>query len=174
VNKKIVIVLALAGACFLQSPKTLAQAAASSPAAGPDSQKAVDQDVEMLRQDIRSKKKQLVAANLTLTDSEATKFWPLYDKYTAELVTINNQKYAVLKEYAETWGTITDDQAVSLAKRANSVDEQVAQLRAKYIPIFNTVLPGKKTATFFQLDRRLQMVIDLQLSSQIPLAQAQP
>jgi hypothetical protein len=32
------------------------------------------------------------------------------------------------------------------------------------------ILPGKKTATFFQLERRLCLMVDLQLFSQIPLA----
>jgi hypothetical protein len=35
-------------------------------------------------------RKQLVAANLKLTDTQATKFWPIYDQYIAELVKVNN------------------------------------------------------------------------------------
>jgi alkanesulfonate monooxygenase SsuD/methylene tetrahydromethanopterin reductase-like flavin-dependent oxidoreductase (luciferase family) len=88
-------------------------------------------------------------------------------------VKINDQKYALIKEYAEKWGTMTDDQATSLTSRSLSVDEQVAQLRIKYVPIFNKLVPGKTTATFFQLDRRIQAMIDLQLASQLPLVQAQ-
>ncbi len=53
------------------------------------------------------------------------------------------------------------------------MDEQVAQLRVRYVPIFEKVIPATKTATFFQLDRRFQSMIDLQLSSQLPLVQAQ-
>jgi hypothetical protein len=34
-------------------------------------------------------------------------------------------------------------------------------------------LEGRKSATFFQLDRRIAMMIELQLSSQMPLVQAQ-
>ena len=63
-------------------------------------QAQADQDIDLLRKDIRSQKKQIIAANLQLTDKEAEKFWPLYDQYTAELVKINDTKYAALKEYA--------------------------------------------------------------------------
>jgi hypothetical protein len=87
------------------------------------------------------------------------------------LVKINDTKYAAIKEYATNYATLTDDQAVSLANKALTVDQSVATLRLKYVPIFNKVVSGKKTATFFQLDRRLVMLIDLQLSSQIPLVQ---
>ena len=45
-------------------------------------------------------------------------------------------------------------------------------LRLKYVPTVGQVLPGRKVATFFQLDRRLNMMIDLQLFSHIPLAHA--
>ncbi len=173
-RKTIIGTLVLAGICFLNAPKVPAQATATKPApAAGASQTMTDQDIQLLRQDIRSKKKQLIAANLNLTTDEATKFWPVYDQYTAELVKINNAKYEVIKEYAESWGKMTNDQATSLVNRSLGVDQSVAQLRIKYVPIFGKVIPGTKVATFFQLDRRLQMLIDAQLASQIPLVQDQ-
>ena len=45
----------------------------------------IDQDVELMRRDLRSEKKQILAANLPLTDVEATKFWVVYDQYAAEM-----------------------------------------------------------------------------------------
>jgi hypothetical protein len=97
----------------------------------------------------------------------------VYDQYTADLVKINNDKYAVIKEYANSFGSITDAQALDLAKRALGADERVAQLRVSYIPKFAAVLPGKKVATFYQIERRLQQMIDLQLTGQFPLVQDQ-
>jgi hypothetical protein len=64
---------------------------------------------------------------------------------------------------------MTDEQADTLSKR--DVDESVIRLRLKYVPIFRNVLSAKSTAMFFQLDRRVQMMIDLQLASSIPLIQ---
>jgi hypothetical protein len=43
------------------------------------------------------------------------------------------------------------------------------QLRLKYFPTFQKVLPGKKAARFFQIDRRIGVLMDLQLASEIPL-----
>jgi hypothetical protein len=174
-NKKLVTGILLIGVFGVGGGSARAQTGGSqsTQTATPTSQEVRDQDIDLLRKDIRSKKKQLIAANLKLTDAEATKFWPVYDQYTADLVKINNDKYALMKDYADTWGTMTDAQANDLTKRALAVDAAVAQLRIKYIPIFNQVLPGTKTATFFQLDRRIQAMIDLQLSSQFPLVQAQ-
>ena len=134
-------------------------------------QSSTDQDIDLLRKDIRSQKKQIIAANLQLTDKEAEKFWPLYDQYTAELVKINDAKYGAIKDYATNYATLTDDHALSLTRQIIGVDQSVAQLRLKYVPLVSKVITGKKTALFFQLDRRLVMLIDLQLASQIPMVE---
>jgi hypothetical protein len=144
------------------------QSVAQAPAA---SQSSTDQDVELLRKDIRSQKKQIIAANLTLTDTEATKFWPVYDQYEADLVKINDAKYGAIKEYATNYDTLTDAKALELTKQIIGVDLSVAQLRMKYTPIFANVVSGKKTALFFQLDRRLVMLVDLQIAAAIPMVQ---
>lgn len=172
-KKQILTGVILAGALFLQIPAAHGQAAASGGPGG-ESQASIDKDVALLRQDLRGQKKQLIAANLTLTADEATKFWPVYDQYAAELAKIGDQKYALIKEYAQNFGSLTDDQALSLVKRSLAQDEAVTALRTKYVPLFNKVVPGKKTATFFQLDRRVSLLMDLQLASEIPLVQQQP
>ncbi len=167
-RRKMSVVFVLASGCFLAVPVAHAQATASK-----DSPTVTDQDIQLLRQDIRSEKKQLVAANLILTDAEATKFWPVYDQYAAEMTKVGDQKYALIKEYAQNYGSLTDAQAKSLIDRSLALDESIAQLRIKYVPIISSVLPGIKTATFFQIDRRITSLIDLQLGSQIPLVQGQ-
>jgi hypothetical protein len=138
-----------------------------------NSQSGIDQNVQLLRQDIRSKKKQLVAANLNLTETEATKFWPVYEQYTAGLAKINDERVTVIKEYADSWGKMSDNQALSLTNRASAVEKNVADLRIRYVPIFSKVIPGTKVATFFQIDHRIQGLIDIQLASQLPLVQDQ-
>lgn len=174
--KKIILaVLAFAGVSGFGGPRTVAQDPPSqSTAAAPGSNEAfTNQQFALLLKDIRSIKKQVIAANLTLTDSEATKFWPVYEQYSADFAKINDTRAALVKEYSEEYGTQTDEQADSLVRRWLDVDIAAAQLRQKYVPIFRKVLPGKKAATFFQLDRRISAMIDVQLTSQLPLMQSQ-
>lgn len=128
-----------------------------------------DKDLKLLRKDIRSEKKQLIALNMSLTDTEATKFWPVYDKYAGELAKLYDQRVALIKEYAANYNSLTDGAAASLNKRSISHEESMAKLRQKYAPMVEKVLPGKKAALFFQIDRRLGLLIDLQLASEIPL-----
>lgn len=132
-----------------------------------------DQDMDLMRKDLRSKRKQLIAANLVLTDTEAAKFWPVYDRYIGELITINDRKFGLIQEYADNWGKLTNEQSLLFTRNWLEMDIAISQLRQKYVPVVAKILEGKKTATFFQLDRRVAMMIDMQVSSQMPLVQEQ-
>jgi hypothetical protein len=129
-----------------------------------------DEDIALLRQDIRAMKMQVIGQNMSLSDTEAQKFWPIYKHYADDLHEVNNSKYELLKQYAETWATMTDQDALIYVRHWMEVDAEAQALRLKYVPAVTQALPGKKAATFFQLDRRLSMIVDLQLFSQVPLA----
>jgi hypothetical protein len=118
-------------------------------------------------------KKELIAANLTLTDSESTRLWQVYEQYSADMSKINDTRTAILKEYSEEYDTLTDDQANNLIRRWLETDIEQAKLRQQFAGIFRKVLPGKKAATFVQLERRISMMMDVQLTSELPLAQSQ-
>jgi len=166
-KQKALVVLALLGTMSLVSQPIFAQAAA--PAASATQQTSLDQDVKMLRSDVQAGKKQITAENLTLTADEATKFWPIYDQYAAEVAKIGDARVALIKDYAATYDTMTDAQANSFIKRSAAIDVQFANLRAKYVPLFEKVVSAKKTALWFQIDRRLDLLINLQLAENIPV-----
>jgi hypothetical protein len=128
-----------------------------------------DQDIQLMRKDLQSDKKSIVAANMSLTDKEAEQFWPVYDQYAADLMKINDAKVSVIKDYAANYNNLSDIQAQDLAKRWTDADEKAAQLRMQYLAKFEKVLPGQKVARFFQVDHRIATVMDLQMASQIPL-----
>ena len=123
--------------------------------------------VDLLRKDIRSQKKQIIAQNMGLSDAEAQKFWPVYDQYAADLSRIYDGKLALLKDYAANYSNMTDDEAENYIRKRAEVEHSIMQLR-KYIPAFRKVLSGRETALFYQLDWRLGLAIDVQLI-QVPL-----
>lgn len=145
---------------------------ASAPAATPD-RPLTAADLDGLRAELRSSRKQAVAATLKLTDEEATRFWPVYDRYAAELTKIKDDQYALIADYVNTYGKYDDRTAAAFIARWVDVDVRTAALRAKYVPIVDRVLPGLKAATFFQIDRRISMAIDLKLATMMPILQSQ-
>jgi hypothetical protein len=132
-------------------------------------QDPVDEDIKLFRKDLRSLRKQIIAANMVLSDKEAEQFWPLFERYTQELVAKQDEKYALLKQYAQDYLTMTDVEAETYIRGRASVDQAILQVRLKYFPLFRKVLSGKSTALFFQLDWRLGLIMDLQLASQTPV-----
>ncbi|HEY2457740.1 MAG TPA: hypothetical protein VGI13_10590 [Candidatus Acidoferrum sp.] len=148
---------------------SIANAQQAAPERKVSSDQVADDTVQLMRQDIRSERKKIVAANLPLTEDEAVKFWPVYDRYVVEHSKIYDTRYALLKEYAQSYNTMTGEQANSFITRWTTTEEQMAQLRLKWMPEFEKVISPKKTAMFYQIDRRLGLMVELQLSSQIPL-----
>ncbi len=132
-----------------------------------------DQEIELLRQDIRTQRRQIVAANLPLTTEESAKFWPVYDQYIAETIKINDQRYALIKDYATNYNSMPDAKAAELIRKMSDVDKAMIDLRMKYMPIIEKILPERKSAMFFQIDRRVQLMIDIELASQMPLISPQ-
>ena len=170
-RKNSLLAAVTAGLFVLTCAMAFAQNASSQAGVKPTA--SIDQDISMLRKDIRSQRKQLIAANMSLTSDEAEKFWPIYDQYVGELVQINNTKYDLIKQYVQSSGSLTAEQADNSVKQWLGVDQSVAQLRMKYVPIFRKVLSAQNTALFYQLERRVQLMIDLQLASQLPLVEPQ-
>ena len=129
----------------------------------------VEKDLVLLRRNLRAEKKKIIAMNVSLTETEATKFWPVYDQYAADMAKHYDDFYAVIKDYAAHQKTLTDDQANSMIKRWSDIQVDVAKTRQKYIPLVQQVIPGRKAALFFQIDRRLYALMDIQTASEIPL-----
>jgi hypothetical protein len=160
----VLLVCNLSSVALSQTPASQDVPGASAP-----SNNISDKDIEMLRADLRAQRKQIMAQNMTLTADEATKFWPIYEQYRLAAIKANDERWAVIKDYAANYNTMTDAQAQDYLKRANAVDEQLLALRMRYVPEFEKVISAKKTALCYQIDRRIDLLINLQLSSVIPM-----
>jgi hypothetical protein len=134
----------------------------------------VDKDIALLRRDLRSEKKKIIAMNLSLTEAEATKFWPVYDQYIADITKVYDQFYGNVKDFAAQQKTLTDAQASALMKKWGELLVQIAQTRQKYIPIFEKAIPAAKAAHFLHIDRRLYSLLELQIVTEMPILVQSP
>jgi hypothetical protein len=138
------------------------------PIGNPASAQTPDDGVKLFRKNLSSLKKQIIAANGELTDEQAQQFWPIYDRDTSEMAIILDEKVELIGEYLYNHDDLTDEQADGYLPGRAGVEESLMQVRLKYLPVFRKVLSGKATALFFQLDWRMDLMTDLQLSSQVP------
>jgi hypothetical protein len=86
-----------------------------------------------------------------------------------EAIKANDDRWALIKDYAANYDTMTDAQAQDYMKRSTAVDQQLLALRMKYVPVFEKVISAKKTALWYQIDRRIDLLINLQLAAVIPV-----
>src|SRR5215813_7155187 len=100
------------------APALHAQQPAAAPAAPPAAAKPTPQQVsaaiDTMRMEIASARKQSVAQNMTFTDAEATKFWPVYDAYRADMKKAKDGEWAVIQNFAQNQGKMTDSLAQSM------------------------------------------------------------
>jgi len=169
-RKVLIAVTILAGAVLLACPALQAQEVTKN-AQDVTKEVVTDQEIELMRSDIRSKRNQIIAANMQFSDAEAQKFWPIYDQYAADQRKAYDIHYSLLKDYAKNRETLTDTQAMDLTKRWVEADQAKSQLRVKYFPMFEKAIGGKRAARFSQLDRMLTLMVDLQIGSDVPLIQ---
>ena len=127
-------------------------------------------EIAMMRGDLRSEKKKLIAMNVPLTDTEATKFWPVYDQYITEMRKWNDEFYHTVKDYSDNSKDWTEAQAAAMLDKWAKIQGEQVKVRQKYIPLISKAIPAKKAALFFQIDRRLYALMDLQVSTFLPLA----
>jgi len=168
--KAILFVVGVLFVCHVSMFAQVSQKPAAQSVSGASTQSNVtDEDVEMLRADLRAQRKQIIAQNMTLTADEATKFWPIFDQYRQEAIKPNDERWAVIKAYATNYDTMTEAQAQDYIKRSTAVEQDLLALRMKYVPVFEKVISPKKTALWYQVDRRIDLLINLQLSALIPL-----
>lgn len=156
-------------AVLFSSGVMLGQATQSAPAARASSRTISDEEIQIMRADVRKHRRKLTAANMTLTPAEAAKFWPIYDQYIQETIKVNDLRWALIQEYAANYSTMTDNLAQDYMLKSTEVDQELIALRMKYVPIFQKVLSIKKTAQWYQVDRRLELLISTQMGSLVPV-----
>ena len=129
--------------------------------------------MELLRQKMKADKKLVVGANLELTESEAQRFWPLYEDYQRDLQKINQRIVALIERYAADYRnkSLTDEKAKPLIDEAVSIEQAEAQLKKAYVPKLSKVLPAKKVARYMQIENKIRAIVKYDLASAVPLVQ---
>jgi len=164
-SRRITRLTALAAA-FAVVPALHAQGA---PAQAQPTQQQVTAAIDTVRAAVASARKQTVAQNMTFTDAEATAFWPVYDAYRADMMKAQNGEWAVIKQYADNYGKMTDSTAQRLVGMWMDTRKQEEDLRTQYVAKFVKAVGWTKTARFYQIENKLDLMLGYARSQQIPL-----
>ena len=132
----------------------------------------VTEDLNLTRDIIQIKRKAIVALNMGLTDSESEAFWPVYDEYWFEMKKLGDREVALISDFAKNYvyESMTNQKAKELHQEWLSIKKATLKLQEKYAKKFSKVLPEKKVLRYFQIENKLDLIIDSELSAEIPLA----
>ena len=125
--------------------------------------------LELLRSDLRTQKVALVTEAMDLTDAQSEVFWPIFRKYDAELASLNDQRIALIKDYAQNFDKMTDAKADELTKKVFSLLGKRLKLQESYYQQFSKALNPVLAARFMQVERQINALVDLQIASELPL-----
>jgi len=154
--------LALAGALVL------GLCGAAQRAAPPPAGEASKASLDVLLDAIRSNRKALVAVNLSLTDAEAARFWPVYERYQKEIDALGDRQVALIQDYTASYRDLSDEKATKLVADYLAVEADRVAARRAYLPEFAKILPGRKVARFYQIENKVDAVIRYDLAAAIP------
>jgi hypothetical protein len=145
----------------------------SKPSASPPSnaQKNVQAYIDLLRRDVRQEKAEIMGSVMVLSAQDATKFWPIYSEYDAQLAKLNDQRVENIKEYARTYDQMTDEKADELIQKSLAYQKQRAELLAQTYDKVKQALGAVTAARFAQVEHQLLLIIDLQIASSLPIVE---
>lgn len=120
---------------------------------------------------INLERKEIIAQNLKLNDDEEYGFWPLYNDYRLTMNEVGNRKIKLITDYADrvNTGNLSDAEALRLLKDFISIERAKLTRREEYIPKFQKVIPPKKVALLFQIENKIDALLNFDLAKEIPL-----
>jgi len=126
---------------------------------------------ELLRSDLRAQKVAIITELMQFTEADDEKFWPIYREYEIELAKVNDERIALIREYASAYESITDAIADRLARGAHDLEQRRKTLKAKYYDRFKAALSPRTAARFLQIENQILLILDLQIAASLPIVQ---
>lgn len=104
------------------------------------------QEMNEKKEQIRTLKVGFITNELSLTTDEAAKFWPIYNAFDDKQFELRHQKMKAFKARMddETLDKMTEKEAISLLAQMESTENELFQLRKKFISNLRSILPATK------------------------------
>lgn len=167
--RKAVFAVVVGLACL--APAAQAQAPASAPAQAETETQSVETWLELIRQDIKTQKVAILTAVLDMDEATGNAFWPVYREYDLEDSKIGDARVVLIKQYAAVYDNLDNVKAKQLSDDWFKLQESKMALRKSYFQKVEKATSTSLAARFTQAQSQIDMLIDLQISGNMPLLQ---
>jgi hypothetical protein len=120
---------------------------------------------------VLDQKKLAVLENLTLSDEESAKFWPLFRDFQEASYDLEEKQIDMILFYIKNHKSLTDEQASNLINLYFlTADNRRKLLRDfAFVLEFEKVLPAKKIFRFLQVQQNIEAIEQNEISKKVPL-----
>ncbi len=141
------------------------------PAFSQGSMETHKEEIELTRATLKVQKKQIIAKNINLSPTERDKLCAVHRAHQANTDAVANQRVKVITDYADTLknGSLTNEKAMDMLNEWLSYERMRLITKQSYVKKFQEVLPSLKVVRFFQIENKLEAIINMELAKQIPL-----
>lgn len=129
----------------------------------------LEAEIEAARKMMVTERKLVIAGELVLTPAEAKAFWPVYNEYLEEMRVVGDDEVTLITDFADNYRDMSDEFAERMLKDHLDIQSRTLKVRRNYLKRFKKVLPTIKVAKLYQVENKLDAVMDYQLASQIPM-----
>ena len=128
-----------------------------------------DEIKELTLEAIKADKKRIVAINMKLNELESPVFWPLYEEYQEALGKMEDRMLQVLKAYAKSYHSMSNETAQNLLSDYFDIEEQWLQRKKSYAKKFGEALPMKRVVRYLQIENKIEAMTNAGLVRLVPL-----
>jgi hypothetical protein len=133
-----------------------------------DQEPDINSTIALVRANMQADRTALITTGMNFSDKEGAAFWPIYKQYEYERSKLDDRRSAVIKQYMKKYPNLTDAEAKTMAEQMLDCESRLAELKKQYYKKFNRVLPAFTVAKFFQLERRVDLMMDMQVEASLP------
>jgi vacuolar-type H+-ATPase subunit D/Vma8 len=133
----------------------------------------LDDYLEIARDVLNTEKKAAVAEAMQLSEEVSAPFWELYNEYQLNLGKVQNERIALIKDFAKNYESLTDEKADELWNGILSYQQDLLKLKKSYYKKFKKIIPSGQAAKYFQIENKIEALINAELAAQIPLMETE-
>lgn len=132
---------------------------------------SVHDEIAFTRAQIEADRQAIVGATLGVPEAQSEAFWDVYKAYRAEMDGQADRMWKLLVDFADKYDSLTDPDAATMLDEWLSIQKKEAAIKSKWSKKFSKVVGAAMTARFYQIESKLDSMIQLEATAGVPLAQ---
>ena len=127
--------------------------------------------LEAERAQIQADRKAIISHLMEMTEGESSAFWPVYNEYREAVRKSDDKLVQLATSYFKGAESMTSKQSQDALTQMLGAKAEKLSIRKAYVSKFSKVLPTGKVMRFYQIENKMDAVIDYELAASIPLIQ---